>query len=297
MHHCAFERSIFMDPLILESYLSKLEYYLELRDLSINTKKSYQSFLKSYFEWLDSMGIQPAEASYDNIRTYILFLKNTKKLSNHSINAHAAQIRFFRLYLLKQPWDRYEVPAMRIKSYLPEVLSLEETMEFINSIKDLRLKACVALLYSSGLRLSELCHLRFEDIHYKESRIFIRSSKNRSQRFATLSKKAVLILSKYYFQYGEPRGWLFPGKKGDQPVSSSFFGRLIARHLKSLNWTKHVTAHTFRHSFASHLYERGTDLITIQKLLGHKSLSSTTIYIHLSRTGPANFTNPFDGGR
>lgn len=273
-----------------------MEHYLELRDLSPNTKKSYRSFLKSYLEWLDSMGIQPKDASYENIRTYILYLKKTKKLSNHSINAHTSQIRFFRLYLLKQPWDRYEVPAMTIKSYLPEVLSVDETMAFINSINDLRLKACVALLYSSGLRLSELCHLRFEDIHYQDGRIFIRASKNRSERYATLSKKAVLILTKYYYQYGRPRGWLFPNKKGDGPVKSDFFGRLISLHLKSLNWSKHVTAHSFRHAFATHLYESGTDLLTIQKLLGHKSINSTTIYIHLARTGPVNFTNPFDGG-
>ncbi|WFF72255.1 tyrosine-type recombinase/integrase [Proteiniclasticum sp. QWL-01] len=285
-----------MDQFILESYFSQMEHYLELRDLSSNTKKSYQSFLKSYLEWLDSMGIQPKDASYENIRTYILYLKKTKKLSNHSINAHTSQIRFFRLYLLKQPWDRYEVPAMTIKSYLPEVLSVDETMAFINSINDLRLKACVALLYSSGLRLSELCHLRFEDIHYQDGRIFIRASKNRSERYATLSKKAVLILTKYYYQYGRPRGWLFPNKKGDGPVKSAFFGRLISLHLKSLNWSKHVTAHSFRHAFATHLYESGTDLLTIQKLLGHKSINSTTIYIHLARTGPVNFTNPFDGG-
>ena len=285
-----------MEQFILESYFSQLEYYLELRDLSSNTKKSYRSFLKSYLEWLDSMGIQPMDASFDNIRTYILYLKKTKKLSNHSINAHTSQIRFFRLYILKQSWDRYEVPAMTIKSYLPEVLSVDETMAFINSINDLRLKACVALLYSSGLRLSELCHLRFEDIHYQDGRIFIRASKNRSERYATLSKKAVLILTKYYYQYGQPRGWLFPNRTGDQPVKSEFFGRLISLHLKSLNWTKHVTAHSFRHAFATHLYESGTDLLTIQKLLGHKSINSTTIYIHLARTGPVNFTNPFDGG-
>lgn len=138
------------------------------------------------------MAIQPMDASYDNIRTYILYLKKTKKLSNHSINAHTSQIRFFRLYLLKQPWDRYEVPTMTIKSYLPEVLSVDETMTFINSINDLRLKACVALLYSSGLRLSELCHLRFEDISNKDGRIFIQASKNRSERYATLSKNLIL---------------------------------------------------------------------------------------------------------
>lgn len=286
-----------MDNLVLQPYLNELDYYLELRDLSRNTRKSYQSFLRSYLQWLDAMGLAPAEATFQDIRTYLLFLKHTKSLSNHSINAHAAQIRFFRLYILKQPWDRYEVPTMRINIHLPEVLTLEETLDFIGSIGDLRLKACVALLYSSGLRLSELCHLRYEDIRRKEGRIFISASKNRSERYATLSGSALEILTAYWKRHGRPMGWLFPGRKVDQPVSPRTLGRLVSYHAESLDWSKHISSHTFRHSFATHLYERGVDLLTIQKLLGHRSPNSTTIYIHLSRTGPSHFQNPFDGGR
>lgn len=285
-----------MDKNIHENYLTQLDYYLEIRDLSKNTRKNYQSFLKSYLEWLDSMDISPADSSFADIRTYILFLKNTRKLSNHSINAHLSQIRFFRLYILKQSWNKYEVPSMKKNTYLPEVMTLEETMEFIGSVQDLRLKACVALLYSSGLRLSELCHLRYEDISRKYGRIFISASKNRSERYATLSTDALKILSEYWKRYGRPMEWLFPSRKANQHVSSNTIGRLISNHLNSLNWSKHISAHTFRHSFATHLYESGADLITIQKLLGHRSLSSTAIYIHLARTGPSHFKNPFDGG-
>ena len=286
-----------MDNLTLKAYLDELDYYLELRDLTKNTRQSYQSFLRSYLQWLDAMGLAPAAATFQDIRTYLLFLKHQKKLSNHSINAHASQIRFFRLYILKQPWDRYEVPSMRVNVYLPEVLTLEETMAFIGSIDDLRLRACVALLYSSGLRLSEVCHLRYEDIRRAEGRIFISESKNRSERYATLSGNALEILTAYWKRYGRPMGWLFPGRKEDRPMTSNNIGKAISRHRESLGWSKRITAHTFRHSFATHLYEGGVDLLTIQKLLGHRSASSTAIYIHLSRTGPSHFQNPFDGGR
>ena len=284
-----------MDKITIENYVSQLDHYLELRDLTSNTRKSYQSFLRSYLEWLDFMGINPVEASYNDIRTYLLFLKKTKKLSNHSINAHSSQIRFFRLYILKQSWDKYEVPSMKKNIYLPEVMTLGETMEFICSIHDLRLKACIALLYSSGLRLSELLHLKYEDISRKDCRIFIRASKNRSERYATLSTNALEILTDYWRRYGRPMEWLFPSKRGNQPITSNTLSRLISGHLKTLNWSKHISSHTFRHSFATHLYESGVDLITIQKLLGHRSSSSTAIYIHLARTGPSHFVNPFDG--
>lgn len=296
MHLFALKGDTILDKLVLENYLSQMDYYLELRDLTKNTRINYKSFLRSYLQWLDTLNINPQDASYNDIRTYLLFLKRTKKLSNHSIRAHSSQIRFFRLFILKQSWDRYEVPTMRINHYLPEIMTLDEVMEFIGSIEDLRLKACVALLYSSGLRLSEVCHLRYKDISRKDGRIFISASKNRSERYATLSSNALEILTEYWKRYGRPMDWLFPSNIETQPICTSRISLLLSQHLKSLNWTKHISAHTFRHSFATHLYESGVDLVTIQKLLGHKSSSSTTIYIHLARTGSSNFRNPFDGG-
>lgn len=275
-------------------YFSKLNTYLDLRDLAPNTRKSYLSFLRSYLTWLADLGISPEKASYEDIRNYILYLKNVKGLKNHSINAHTSQIRFFRLYILKQPWDRFEVPTMKFHTTLPEILTLEETLVFIGSMGNLKHKTCVALLYSSGLRVSELCHLRYQDISRKDMRIFISASKNRSERYALLSGKALDILTEYWNHYGRPKGWLFPGAKKDAPIVTYTVSCFIKKHLEHLGWTNHVSAHTFRHSFATHLYERGEDLLTIQNLLGHKSINSTTLYIHLARKGPVQTRSPFD---
>lgn len=275
-------------------YFEKLNQYLDLRDLAKNTRTSYISFLTSYLTWLAEYSLAPEDASYEDIRRYILHLKKVKGLSNHSINAHTSQIRFFRLYILKQPWDRYEVPTMKYTTPLPEILTLEETRTFIDSMENLKHKACIALLYASGLRVSELCRLRYQDISRKDMSIFISASKNRCERYALLSEKALGILTAYWQGHGCPKGWLFPGQKKGRPICAVTVTNFIERHLQHLGWTTHVTAHTFRHSFATHLYEQGTDLLIIQRLLGHKTIGSTTVYIHLARKGPAQARSPFD---
>ena len=160
---------------------------------------------------------------------------------------------------------------------------------------DLKQKAMVALMYSSGLRIGELCHLRYEDIQRKSMRIHIRHGKNRSDRYAILSKRALDILTAYWFEFGKPTGWLFP-KQSDssRPIDTFYLSRHIHDVEQSLGWEKRITCHSLRHAFGTHLYEDGVDLLTIKALLGHKSLNSTTIYVHLASNGISNAVSPFD---
>ena len=241
-----------------QHYFEALDTYLDLRDLSDTTKRSYHSHLNSYLTWISkTLAISPEEATYENIRTYILYLKKEKKLSNHSINAHTSQIRFFRRYILKQGWDPFEVPRMKYYTPLPFVLSKEDALFFIDSIPNLKKKAFVALLYSSGLRVSEVCHLRFEDISREDKRIFIRRSKNRADRYAQLSPFALDILTDYWRTHGRPGGWLFPGQKPDSCITKATAGLYVKEHVKRLGWTPPITTHTFRHY--GERYEMGSD--------------------------------------
>lgn len=276
-------------------YITKFNEFLTIRDLTKNTCDSYNSFLRCYLSWVDTtLGICPEDVSFEQIRSFILYLKNTKKLSNRSINAYASQIRFLHIYVLKKPWDKYEVPSMKFTTLLPDILTLEEINTFIESMPNLKHKACIALLYSSGLRVSELCHLRYEDVDRKNLRLYIRPSKSRCDRFAILSGKALNILTDYWFAFGKPKGWLFPGTKPNSPIVSFTVSRFLADHVTSLGWNRKVNAHLLRHSFGTHLYEQGTDLLIIQKLLGHKCINSTTLYIHLAKKHPFDIKSPFD---
>lgn len=143
-----------------------------------------------------------------------------------------------------------------------------------------------AVMYSSGLRIGEVCHLRCEDIDLKNLRIHIRHSKARQDRYAILSHTALDLLTRYWFEYSRPMGWLFPKQSGiDKPIDTFFLSRHIHAHERRLGWPQRFTCHTFRHAFGTHLYENGTDLFTFKALLGHKSLESTAIYVHLASNG------------
>jgi site-specific recombinase XerD len=280
----------------IEAYVKKFNDFLVLRDLTHNTITSYNSMLQSYLSWVATCQKAPEEISFAEIRAYLLFLKRVKSLSNRTINAHISQLRFFHLYVLRTNWDKYEIPYMKFNTKLPDILTLEEVNEFITTIPNLKHKACVALLYSAGLRVSEMRHLRYDDISRKDMRIYIRPSKSRNDRYAILSKNALDILTKYWLSFGRPKEWLFPGIKANQPIVSFTVSRFITDHCRFLGWDKMVTAHTLRHSFGTHLYEQGYDLLTIQKLLGHKSASSSLVYVHLGTKTMKALKSPFDMG-
>lgn len=183
----------------------------------------------------------------------------------------------------------------RFNSHMPYVPSKEETWQFISSMPDLKQKTMVTLLYSSGLRIGEVCRLRYEDVDRKNMRLHITHSKSRQDRYAILSQAALDLLTQYWFEYDRPKGFLFPKQNGeDRPIDTFFLSRHIHAHEERLGWERRLTCHSFRHAFGTHLYENGTDLLTIKALMGHKSLLSTAIYVHLSGSTIRQAVSPFD---
>ena len=277
-------------------YLKSFREMLSLRGLTDHTVRSYSTYIRAYLDYLDRFLLKsPQDVSWEELRSYIRWLQKSRRLSDRTINCAISQLRFFTLYVLHKPWDSTQLPLRRFDEYLPFVPSQEETFLFISTIPDLKQKAMVALLYSSGLRIGEVCSLRYEDIERKNMRIHITHGKNRSDRYAILSKAALDILTQYWFAYGKPMGYLFPKQNGqDKPIDTFFLSRHIHAHEKRLGWPRRLTCHSFRHAFGTHLYENGTDLLTIKALMGHKSLCSTTIYVHLASNGTGNAVSPFD---
>lgn len=154
---------------------------------------------------------------------------------------------------------------------------------FIRTLPTLKQQTMVALMYSAGLRVGEVCSLRYTDINRPSMRIHISKTKNRSDRYAILSQKSLDMLTKYWYAYDRPTDWLFPAKQdSSKPCKTAVLGHQVREHRKKLNLDPNLNCHSFRHAFGTHLYENGTDLLTIKELLGHKSLTSTVIYVHLS---------------
>lgn len=281
----------------MQKYLDSYTQMISLRGLTDHTIKSYRTYLSSYLNYLDTILHKlPEDVSWDEMRSYIIWIQQQRSLSDRTINHCISQLRFFTLYVLHKPWDPYQLPMRKFDSYLPFVPTKDEVLIFISSMTDLKEKAMVSLMYSAGLRISEVCHLKYKDIDRKSLRIHISHGKNRSDRYAILSTQALSILSAYWFAFGKPKDWLFPKqhKKSVKPIDTFFLSRRITAHEKRLGWEHRLSCHSFRHAFGTHLYENGTDLFTIKALLGHKSLNSTTIYVQLASNGVGHATSPFD---
>ena len=194
---------------------------ISLHVLTDHTMTSYCTYITAYSDFVaNTLHVQPSEVGYPDIIRFLDSLKEERGLSDRTINWAISQIRFFTMYVLHKPWDPTQVPMRRFDTYLPYVPSQDETRQFISTMTDIKQKAMVALMYSSGLRIGEVCRLRYEDIQRRNMRIHIAHGKNRSDRYALLSSAALDILTQYWFTCGRPTGWLFP-KQTAPPVPSA----------------------------------------------------------------------------
>ena len=286
----------FIGDFIMDKYLNSFREMISLRGLTDHTLKNYCTYIRAYLDYLaDVLHKLPEDVSWNELRDYIRWLQKSRGLSDRTINCAISQLRFFTMYVLHKTWDDTQLPMRKFDEYLPYVPSKVETWQFISSMPDLKQKTMVTLMYSSGLRIGEVCRLRYEDVDRKNLRLHITHSKSRNDRYAILSKAALDLLTRYWFECGRPMGVLFPKQRGDdRPIDTFFLSRHIHAHEDRLGWAHRLTCHSFRHAFGTHLYENGTDLLTIKALMGHKSLHSTTIYIHLSGTALRQAVSPFD---
>ena len=280
----------------MDDYLKQFREMISLRGLTDHTIVSYSTYIRVYLDYLSYiLHKMPEDVSWAELRGFVRWLQKEKNLSDRTINHCISQLRFFTLYVLHKPWDASQLPMRRFDSYLPYVPSQKETWAFIHSFSNLKHKAILSLMYSAGLRVGEVCALRYEDISRSSMRIHIRHSKARSDRYAILSRNALDILTQYWFHAGRPTGFLFPNRKDPaRPMASYTVNQFIFAKEKELGLKHQLTCHSFRHAFGTHLYENGADLLTIKALLGHKSLNSTAIYVHLASNGISNAVSPFD---
>lgn len=280
----------------MDEYLLQFREMISLRGLTDHTLDSYSTYITAYLAYLrDILHKLPDQVSWQELRDFIKYLQRERSLSDRTVNGCISQLRFFTLYVLHKPWDDTQLPMRKFDAYLPFVPSKEDSLRYIASVPDLKDQVMLVLMYSSGLRLGEVCSLRYEDIDRRHMRIHIQHSKNRSDRFAILSKYALDMLTSYWFAYHKPTGWLFPQKHCPQKHENpDAFSNRFAAYRRQLGWNERLTCHSFRHAFGTHLYENGTDLLTIKELLGHKSLTSSLVYVHLASNGTGHAVSPFD---
>ncbi len=207
---------------------------------------------------------------------------------NQSINA----IKFYYEQVLGRPVRTYYIQRPKKPKVLPNVLSEEEIQLILNKMDNLKHKCIISLAYSAGLRLGEVINLKLLDIDSKRNYIIVRQGKGKKDRYSLLSAR-VLELLRIYFKAYQPKEFLFEGQFGG-PYSATSIHNILKAAVEKAGIKKRVTVHTLRHSFATHLLERGTDIRYIQELLGHQSSRTTEIYTHMTQKGLGKIKSPLD---
>lgn len=267
------------------SYLQKLE----LKKYSNNTIRSYISSFEGFINYYSDKDID--HLNENDIRGYIQ-LKVQEKRSNSYINIAINSIKFYYEIVQGMPNRLYTIERPRTKKKLPSVLSKEDVRSMIENTNNLKHRCIISLLYSAGLRRSELLNLKLTDIDSSRMLIHIIDSKGNKDRYTLLSTNTLKDLRSYFKQY-RPSNYLFESpKKGKYSPNS--VGKVVVNAAIKAGIRKQVTAHTLRHSFATHLLEAGTDLRYIQLLLGHSSTKTTEIYTHVAKSSFDSIKNPLD---
>ncbi|MBU1727895.1 site-specific integrase [Patescibacteria group bacterium] len=265
------------------NYLQELKNRCNLRGFSKETLKSYSYNVAKFLDFISQSRLN---LDQDAVKSYLL----TQELSINSIRLQHASISFFFREILKKPFTLQEIPIKKKEKKLPNVISKEKIRAMIESTNNLKHKLIVKLLYSSGLRLSELLNLKRQDIDFDRNLINVKSGKGKKDRVTLISNDLRLDLLKYYSNYQFNTEYILEGRKGKYTKKS--VQKVLDNLGKSIGIK--VTPHMLRHSFATHLLEQGTDIRIIQKLLGHSDLNTTEIYTKVSNKSFSNIINPLD---
>ena len=263
---------------------------LKQKRYSKSTIKTYTSYFSQFQEYFTNQDIDLI--SVEQINSYIIELINYQNISPSQQNQRINAIKFYYEKVLGRVKAYYKIERPRKERKLPTILTKGEIHLLLNQIDNLKHKCILTTIYSAGLRRSELINLKVEDIDSKRRLIKIRAAKGKKDRYTLLSVKLIELLRQYYRAYW-PREWLFEGQNGGQ-YSATSVAKILKAAVNKAGIHKHVTPHSLRHSFATHLLEQGTNLRYIQEILGHEDPKTTQIYTRVATKEISKIRSPLD---
>ena len=273
-----------------EEIFDKIREECRIRNHSENSIKQYVYHASCFLKWVGDKPLE--ELTLSDAREYILYKRNTS-CSPATCNGINSALSFFYRIILKKLWIYDEVPRMIADWSLPAVCSREEIEKLIDTATNIRNKAIIALTYSSGLRVGEVCRLAPTDIYMSTMQIHVRDSKNHGDHWTVLSERALELLKEYWYSYPVPRDILFVTLRNPhRPLKTGGVEIMLKKIAKEAGITAHP--HTLRHSFATHLIEDETKPEYVQAMLGHRSPHSTAIYVHVSNKSLMGVKSPLD---
>lgn len=270
--------------------LSLVQNELALLNFSKKTAKVYLHQIERYLRYY---GKPPAELAEDDVRNYLLYLTNDQQVSRAYHDQAISGLKFLYTRILGIHCVFENIPRPKKEFRLPKVLARTEVARLFKAVANLKHKAMLMLIYSSGLRVSELTQLKIDDIDKERKMLHVRGAKGKKDRYTILSDTALNLLEEYR-RTVVLNDYLFPGQNGEGCITARTVEAIMTGALKKAGITKPATVHTLRHSFATHLLEAGTDLRYIQELLGHKSSKTTEIYTHVSEKDLRRIRSPLD---
>ena len=261
-----------------------------IRNLADNTQSAYLQQIIAYSKHFHR---SPEELGPQEVRAYQVYLTQTRMLAPSSVSVATGALRFLYKVTLKRDWAVDEIPMPKRPFKLPVILSREEVMRFLDSVHSIKHRTILVTAYAAGLRISEATHLKVTDIDSQRMMLRVDQGKGRKDRYVMLSPRLLELLRKYW-KAMRPTAWLFPGDVPGQPITRGAVGLACQKAHRASGITKPITAHSLRHAFATHLLESGTDVRTIQLLLGHRSLATTSRYLKVATSTVCATASPFD---
>jgi integrase/recombinase XerD len=265
---------------------------MQVRNLALNTQMSYVQQVSLFARYFNT---SPDLLGPEDIRTYQVYLTNEKKLAPSSILIAVSALRFLYKVSLHKDWSFEDmIPAPKKPEKLPVILSPEETLQFLDSVDSTKHHAILTSCYAAGLRISESIHLKPTDIDSQRMVIRVEQGKGQKDRYVMLSPKLLETLRSYWRAVRPTGGWLFEGDIAGQPINRSSVELACQKARRRSGIRKPITPHSLRHAFAVHLLEFGTDVRTIQLLLGHRSLTTTARYLRIATSKVCSTSSPLD---
>ena len=270
----------------LQDYLDRMLQDLQLRGMSTSTQDNYVRAVRKISEHYDKT---PDQITEEELRQYFLYLKNVKKYGRSASTLAMCGIKFFYTYTLKRDWPTLTLVRAPHEQKLPTVLSQTEVKKVLNSIRIFRHRACLTTIYSCGLRINEAVHIQVGDIDSEHMILHVKFGKGGKDRYVPLPQTTLDMLRQFWLTHRNQL-WLFPapGRSGThmstatEPIPTNSVQDVFRAALKECGIYKKASVHTLRHSYATHLMEKGVSLRLIQEYLGHKSPKTTAIYTHLT---------------
>lgn len=262
-----------------------------LRNLSSRTRDSYWWHIADYAIFL---GFDPEKSTPDNLRSYFQAMLSDGNHKPGSVKMGYYALKFLFTQIYHKDWPSEYLPTPKVAKTLPLVLSQEEVRDVFKAIENFKHRTVLMLIYSTGVRVSECVNLKITDIDSKRMQVNIREGKGLKQRYVPLSP-ALLITLRRYFKAYKPEVYLFEGVEKKSHLGVSAIREICRKaRYKTPHIKKDYTPHTFRHCFATHLLEQGTNLLVIQRLMGHSDLTNTLKYLHVQQLSSEQVTNPLD---